>query len=140
MAEKINLDTRDVNLVADTVKVWIGNPVSRGLLKFVCGKTKNGENRLEVALRKCTGEPVKGDWKDDIAFKIVNFAIKKGADSFGVPPQKMKMGLKDNVLRRALVNVLEGVAYYGIQRPQTTISPFLVVWNFTHACNLRCKH
>ncbi len=132
--------TRNVNLVANTVKVWLGNPISRGLLKFVCGKRRNGENRLEFALKRFTGEPVKGDWKDDIAFKIVKFAIKRGAKSFGVSLKEMKTGLKDIVLRRALVNVLEGIAYYGIQRPQTTIAPFLVVWNFTHACNLRCKH
>ncbi|NIO22693.1 MAG: radical SAM protein [Candidatus Aenigmarchaeota archaeon] len=140
MPEGIALDTRDPNLVANTVKVWLGNPVSRGLLKFACGKTNNGDNRLELALRKCAGEPVKGDWKDDLAYKIVSFAIKRGAKSFGVPHSEMRTGLKDIVLRRALVNVLEGIAYYGIQRPQTTISPFLVVWNFTHACNLRCKH
>jgi len=136
----INLNTRDAELVANTVKVWLGNPVSRGFLKFVCGNSGNGENRLNTALKRFAGEPVNGDWKDDLAYKIVSFAIKKGAESFGVPERDMKIGLKDLVLRRALVNVLEGVAYYGIQRPQTTISPFLVVWNFTHACNLSCRH
>jgi radical SAM protein with 4Fe4S-binding SPASM domain len=25
-------------------------------------------------------------------------------------------------------------------RPQTTIAPFLVVWNYTRLCNLKCKH
>ncbi|NIO19737.1 MAG: radical SAM protein [Candidatus Aenigmarchaeota archaeon] len=140
MPEETNLDTRDPHLVANTVKVWLGNPVSRGLLRFVCGKSKNGENRLELALKKCAGEDVRGDWKDDLAYRIVRFAINKGAASFEVPDKEMELGLNDIVLRRSLVNVLEGIAYYGVQRPQTTISPFLVVWNFTHACNLRCKH
>lgn len=140
MPEKNGIDTRNPKLVANAVKVWLGNPLSRGLLKFVCGKANNGENRLDLALKRCAGEPVKGDWKDDLAYKIVSFAIRKGAKSFGVPAKEMKMGLKDIILRRALVNVLEGIAYYGVQRPQTTIAPFLVVWNFTHACNLHCKH
>jgi len=29
---------------------------------------------------------------------------------------------------------------YGITRPYRTPAPFLVVWNYTNACNLRCKH
>ncbi len=140
MPEETGMVTRNPKLVANAVKVWLDNPVSRGLLKFVCGNDKNGENRLDLALKRYCGEHVKGDWKDDLAYKIVSFAIKKGAESFGVPAKEMKTGLKDIVLRRSLVNVLEGIAYYGIQRPQTTIAPFLVVWNFTHACNLHCRH
>ncbi|MDI6904564.1 MAG: radical SAM protein [Candidatus Bathyarchaeia archaeon] len=35
---------------------------------------------------------------------------------------------------------MEGIAEFGIQTPQTTAAPFLVVWQFTNAYNLRCKH
>jgi MoaA/NifB/PqqE/SkfB family radical SAM enzyme len=44
------------------------------------------------------------------------------------------------MVRRGIANVLEGIGYYGVQRPQTTAAPFLVVWNFTKQCNLKCKH
>jgi radical SAM protein with 4Fe4S-binding SPASM domain len=44
------------------------------------------------------------------------------------------------MVRRGIANVLEGIGYYGVQRPQTTAAPFLIVWNFTRQCNLRCKH
>jgi len=36
--------------------------------------------------------------------------------------------------------VLEGIGKYGVQKPFVSRSPFLVVWNFTKACNLNCKH
>jgi radical SAM protein with 4Fe4S-binding SPASM domain len=52
----------------------------------------------------------------------------------------MREYLKDNVFRRAIVNVLGGIAEHGIKKPQTSVAPFLVVWNFTHCCNLRCRH
>lgn len=44
------------------------------------------------------------------------------------------------MIRRGIANVLEGIAEYGVQRPFISVSPFLVVWNFTRLCNLRCKH
>jgi len=36
--------------------------------------------------------------------------------------------------------VLSSIGLYGVTRPQLLKAPFLVVWNFTNACNLRCKH
>jgi MoaA/NifB/PqqE/SkfB family radical SAM enzyme len=44
------------------------------------------------------------------------------------------------MVRRGIANVLEGIGHYGVQRPQTTAAPFLIVWNFTKQCNLKCKH
>jgi radical SAM protein with 4Fe4S-binding SPASM domain len=32
------------------------------------------------------------------------------------------------------------MAKYGVRMPQIVDAPFLVVWDFTHLCNLRCKH
>ncbi|MEM5871936.1 MAG: radical SAM protein [Candidatus Aenigmatarchaeota archaeon] len=135
------MNSRDPQLIANTVNMWLGNPISRVMLRFVCGKTKKGESRLEVSLKKCSGEDVEFEsLNDHLAFKIVEFAVKKGANSFGISENEIKEFLRDDVLRRALANVLEGIAYYGVRKPQITISPFLVVWNLTHACNLRCKH
>ena len=41
---------------------------------------------------------------------------------------------------RALVNTARSIGTYGITRPQIFYAPLMVVWNFTQACNLRCKH
>ena len=36
--------------------------------------------------------------------------------------------------------LVESIAKYGLTTPQVFASPFLIVWNFTNACNLRCIH
>jgi len=41
---------------------------------------------------------------------------------------------------RTLVNTARSIATYGLVAPQRFISPLLVVWNITNACNLACKH
>ncbi|MCX8176035.1 MAG: radical SAM protein, partial [Candidatus Bathyarchaeota archaeon] len=42
--------------------------------------------------------------------------------------------------KKGLVNVLQGISKFGVRRPFVPGAPFLVVWNFTQLCNLRCKH
>jgi radical SAM protein with 4Fe4S-binding SPASM domain len=41
---------------------------------------------------------------------------------------------------RALVNTARSIGTYGLTRPQIFFAPLMVVWNFTQACNLRCRH
>ena len=41
---------------------------------------------------------------------------------------------------RTLVNTARSIAVRGLVAPQRFISPLLVVWNITNACNLTCKH
>jgi radical SAM protein with 4Fe4S-binding SPASM domain len=133
-------DTRDAHVVAKTVETWLGNPVTRGMLKFACSTGKNGI-RLDYGLKRYSGLIDNGgDFWDNMAYRFVKFTIDKGSTAFGVEPETMREGLKDPVFRRALVNVLGGIAEHGVQKPQVSIAPFLVVWNFTHCCNLRCKH
>jgi radical SAM protein with 4Fe4S-binding SPASM domain len=48
--------------------------------------------------------------------------------------------LKVPYFRKGLINVLNGIGKYGVTRPYKTCAPFLVVWNYTNACNLKCKH
>jgi len=131
--------SRDADAVANAINTWLGNPITRTTLKFVCSSNDH-ESRLDTALRKYAGLKAKTDFRDKIAYSIVKFAIDKGATTFGVHTGIMKKSLKDPIFRRTLSNVLEGIAEFGVRRPQVSISPFLVVWNFTHACNLRCKH
>jgi MoaA/NifB/PqqE/SkfB family radical SAM enzyme len=36
--------------------------------------------------------------------------------------------------------LVESFEHFGIKKPISLVAPFLVVWDFTHKCNLRCKH
>lgn len=126
--------------VAGSVQWWLGNPVSKTLLRFVCGRSKRGGNRLDIALRRYGGEDVPGDFWDRIAASVVKLLVDRGTNALGYSGESLKEHLKDPVLRRGMVNVLEGIARYGARRPFTSVAPFLVVWNYTKLCNLRCKH
>ena len=46
----------------------------------------------------------------------------------------------DSYVRRAINSIVSGFAEYGFNRPIQVHAPFLVVWNFTYKCNLKCKH
>jgi radical SAM protein with 4Fe4S-binding SPASM domain len=41
---------------------------------------------------------------------------------------------------RALALTARSIAKYGFTAPQRFVAPLTVVWNFTQACNLTCKH
>ena len=42
--------------------------------------------------------------------------------------------------RRGLVATVRSVGHLGLGQPQQFLAPLMVVWNFTQACNLQCKH
>lgn len=126
--------------VVGSVQRWLGNPVSKTLLRFVCGRSKCGGNRLDIALRRYGGEDVPCDFWDRIAASVVKLFVNRGTNALGYSGESLKEHLKDPVIRRGMVNVLEGIARYGARRPFTSVAPFLVVWNYTKLCNLRCEH
>ncbi len=72
--------------------------------------------------------------------KIVGEAIERGAEKFGASPEAIKKFLQDSYMRKAFAVIVRSIAEYGITRPQRLIAPFMVVWDFTKQCNLRCKH
>ena len=71
---------------------------------------------------------------------IISTILERLAAKFGVDEQSLKEGLKDPYIRRGIANILLGIAYYGVTRPQKLYAPFMVVWDFTKQCNLMCKH
>jgi len=129
----------EADFVSNMVRTWLGNPISRGLLRYVSKRNENG-SKIELAMRKYVGDDVKMGIDDKLVYLVVKYALEKGADSFGFPREELKKSLKEPVVRRGMVNILEGIAEFGVQTPQTTAAPFLIVWDFTHRCNLKCKH
>jgi len=129
----------DVTAAMDAVGWWLGNPVSVSLLGFMTATDACG-NRLSNAIDAYLGTEKDLCWKCRLAGKIVGYTLHKSSDLFGVDEEEIKKGLSEPVFRRGLMNVLTGIAQYGITRPQMVHAPFLVVWDFTHMCNLQCKH
>jgi sulfatase maturation enzyme AslB (radical SAM superfamily) len=121
------------------IRRWLDNPIVKLFLNNGLKKDNNNELILESALNnlafgsKCSLSCKFYSW-------FIGFLIKKSAETFGSDPQQVFESLKEPVFRRGIINVLKGIIKFGIQTPQTTAAPFLVVWQLTNICNLRCKH
>ncbi len=111
------------------------NPVSRHLIKYFANKDRL-DNALEIY---CDLRESKGI-RERIDVFIIGQAINKGAEVFGGRKEDFVDYFKEPVPRRGLSLVLRSIAEYGVTKPQKLVAPFLVVWDFTSRCNLKCKH
>ena len=132
----------DTTRTIQALKSYIDNRWARWLLKRFYSKcSKDGRNRLEVALELFSGV------RDHACFTcshlvapIVSRIILRSGSALGASEEAMKEKFKDPYWRRGLVSVIKGIVKYGVRRPFTPGAPFLVVWDITARCNLRCKH
>ncbi|MBO8180997.1 MAG: radical SAM protein, partial [Archaeoglobus sp.] len=91
--------------------------------------------RLDKLLKAYAyGEDVDGE------FKVLRRLINAGLKTFGGKEDELKEKLRDAYWRRGFASVLRGIAEFGVRKPFVPGAPFLVVWDLTYACNLRCKH
>lgn len=123
------------------LRATIGNPVARNVLRGVsCFCEDCQKNRIEVALELYTGVRKDACLKCKLAEKAMSGILKTGSSAFGVSSSQMKEKFSNPSWRKGLGNVLTGIARFGVQRPFIPGAPFLVVWDVTYACNLKCKH
>jgi radical SAM protein with 4Fe4S-binding SPASM domain len=111
---------------------------------------------LQLSLKKCEacGRTVLEAALDDYVRKtdkkcarcsglcsqVIGFWIEFLRRSLNVKREKAEKLLADPYARRAIANLTRSFAYLGIRKPLSLYAPFLVVWDFTHKCNLNCKH
>ena len=100
-----------------------------------CGKTI-----LEAAMDDYVGKTDKKCKCGGFYSQIIGFWIEFLRRSLSLKREKVEKLLADPYARRAIINLTKSFSYFGIQKPLSIYSPFLVVWDFTHKCNLSCKH
>ncbi len=124
------------------LKYTLDNNATRRLLMLLSGRCqRDGESRLEVALELLTGARKEACWTcRHLAKPAVKWAVKAGGKAFGLSFSEIIEAFRQPYWRRGLISVLRGIASFGVRKPFTPGAPFLIVWNFTYACNLRCKH
>jgi radical SAM protein with 4Fe4S-binding SPASM domain len=74
------------------------------------------------------------------AYKIASPLIGKVFKNTTLDKEDIRKLFSDNMLRRAMHNVVRGIGHYGLRTPQPTAVPVVVVWNYTNLCNLSCLH
>ncbi len=126
-------------------KFWnaiITFPTTRKMLELSLRKcSKCGRTVLEAALDNYVGkEEAKCDKCRHFYSRVIAFWIDFLRRSLNVKREKVNKLLMDPYARRAVLNVSRSFAYFGIRKPLSLSAPFLVVWDFTHKCNLSCKH
>jgi len=120
----------------------MGNPISKGILRSLSGNGnyRDGRNAIQHALEWYSGCRHPPSVSLILKALPVILLLDIGRFAFDVSHEDLAKSFKEPVVRRGLSNILRSIGEYGITRPQKLSSPFLVVWNFTNACNLNCKH
>ncbi|MCW4010261.1 MAG: radical SAM protein [Candidatus Bathyarchaeota archaeon] len=120
----------------------ISFPTTRKMLQLslrrcpACGRTV-----LEAALDDYVGKADAKCQKCGGTYsRIIGFWIEFLRKSLNIKREKVEKLLADPYARRAVLNIVRSFDYFGIKKPLSIYAPFLVVWDFTHKCNLRCKH
>lgn len=120
------------------VECSLGNPLSRFIINRL-SKKKNGTSVLEESLKYYCGVG-ESSFVKELKTVPLRTLLGIGRKVFGADKDAMREYFNDPVARRGLINVMRSIGKYGVNRPFKLVAPFLVVWNYTSACNLRCQH
>ena len=72
--------------------------------------------------------------------RVIGFWIGFIQRALAVEKSRISKLFADSYVRRAINSIVYGFAEFGFKRPIEVHAPFLIVWNFTYKCNLKCKH
>ncbi|MEZ0290329.1 MAG: radical SAM protein [Sulfolobales archaeon] len=95
---------------------------------------------LYHALSRFAGEAISCPMSTSVTVVLIDLLMRIGIRIMRGDIESVREALRDPALRRGVSLVFEGIARYGVTVPQRLPAPFLIVWNFTNMCNLRCLH
>jgi len=135
------------------IRLLFSNPAARLLLRAAarhyegCKTSEDvideGRSAAYYALSRLAGVTVTGcPFSARFLVPFIEWLVKLGVLAIGGRSalREAREALRDPAVRRGVSLVVEGLAEYGVTVPQMLPAPFLVVWNFTNMCNLRCLH
>ncbi len=129
------------------IRILFNNPVTRAFLRKASERVKcviDGEEvevpAVYATLSKLAGSSVSCPLSTSVLSSFLEFVIKLGIKYLKGREEDVINALRDPALRRGVALVMRGLGLYGVTVPQKMPAPFMIVWNFTNMCNLRCKH
>lgn len=139
--------SRGVSSLLASIRLFLGNPLLRLTLKHAtrdstCLYLDDQEEHSIIyhALSRYAGVKVSCPIGVRFSIGLVETVMKLGIRILGGDDSEVIGALKDPAIRRGIESVLKSVVHYGATVPQKLLAPFMVVWNFTNMCNLRCQH
>ncbi len=141
-------DKSDIGRLLTGIRMLFNNPVTRSYLKAASKRVKcdyeGGEKEATIiyhALSSFAGEQVLNcPITARFLSGLIRATIHVGVLILRGDVDAARRALTDPAVRRGISLVVEGLARYGVTVPQKMPAPFLIVWNFTNMCNLRCMH
>jgi len=121
------------------------NPFLKSIIKKFDVECEQDGNLLINSLKRFLGEDVNlCERCDHLDSRIANPFYEVGSRLLRVDKGFMRTMFLGEGYSQAWLKgfalMMKGIEKYGIRIPFIPASPFLVVWNFTYLCNLRCKH
>lgn len=124
-------------------RILLENPLVRAVMRRLLDADPHGyRSKLDHVLSMIAGDSPRSCKPIEcmIEYRVFNSLIKIVMKNMDIDRREFEAGIKDPSVRRGLELVMKSLILYGVTVPQRLCSPFLVVWNFTNACNLRCRH
>jgi radical SAM protein with 4Fe4S-binding SPASM domain len=117
-------------------------PMTKKMLQLSLRKCSScGRTVLEAALDDYVGMTDRKCAKcSGLYSQVIGFWVEFLRKSLNIRREKVEKLLTDPYARRAVLNLTKSFAHIGIKKPISLYAPFLIVWDFTHRCNLNCKH
>lgn len=130
------------------LRILFNNPLTRAYLRAASRRVvcmENGEAReapiVFHALTAFSGQRVTGCAATTrLLDRLIRATLWAGVKLLRGDVEEARRAVEDPAVRRGITLILEGLGRYGVTVPQKLPAPFLVVWNFTNMCNLRCLH
>ncbi|MCJ7713327.1 radical SAM protein, partial [Candidatus Bathyarchaeota archaeon] len=119
----------------------IGLPTTKKMLEVSLKRCSScNKTILEIALNDYVGKSEKCNSCRSFYSKIIRFWIEFLRLSLSIKREKVEKLLEDPYAKRAIITIVKSFLHFGIRKPLSIYAPFLVVWDFTHKCNLNCQH
>jgi radical SAM protein with 4Fe4S-binding SPASM domain len=118
---------------------YLARPITRKFLALLTRRNGAGRCYLEEVFERYD-RPDLSLW-ERLKFAVPHRAIELFRTRAGVNKEVLKeKALHHRPTARALVNTARSIATYGLTVPQRFSAPLIVVWDYTQACNLSCRH
>ena len=133
MAASTRLEEKDF-------KISLKKSLGRSLARFLSMKCKEcGKERFFSAIDYYSSKKtdcIQCQVTSYLMWPIIRIFFKR----LLISKETTKKILDDQLLKRTMMNLINGIAYFGVKIPQPTRVPVVIVWNVTNKCNLNCLH
>ncbi len=123
---------------AERVERLLARPEVQRLFRWMTAKRPGGRSWLERFFEGYAAGTLRWwQWEFALPALLTEYVRRKVGASRDLIAGRV---LGNPATRHGLVATVRSVGHLGLTLPQRFVAPLMVVWNFTQACNLQCRH